>query len=116
MEPRAYLDHLKQQTEALHGQGLFKRERIIEGPQGAEIRVHDPIVASDPSLPRDIMLTSSLLKAVQGADLVILVSDHPEYRNLTQQDLGGTPVYDGRGILDTSKFAEGGFASIGKPS
>jgi glycine C-acetyltransferase len=39
MEPRAYLDHLKQQTEALHGQGLFKRERVIEGPQGAEIRV-----------------------------------------------------------------------------
>ena len=81
-----------------------------------EIRVHDPLVASDPSLPQDIMLTSSLLKAVQGADLVILVSDHPEYRNLTQQDLVGTPVYDGRGILDTSKFAEGRFASIGKPS
>jgi len=39
MEPRAFLDHLRQQTEALHGQGLFKRERIIEGPQGAEIRV-----------------------------------------------------------------------------
>src|SRR5438067_13248094 len=39
MEPRAYLDHLKQQTEALQGQGLFKRERAIEGPQGAEIRV-----------------------------------------------------------------------------
>jgi len=81
-----------------------------------EIRVHDPLVASDPSLPQDIVLTSSLLKAVQGADLVILVSDHPEYRNLTQQDLVGTPVYDGRGILDTSKFAEGRFASIGKPS
>ncbi|HEU0047628.1 MAG TPA: UDP binding domain-containing protein, partial [Nitrososphaera sp.] len=81
-----------------------------------EIRVHDPLVASDPSLPQDIMLTSSLLKAVQGADLVILVSDHPEYSNLTQQDVGGTPVYDGRGILDTSKFAEGRFASIGKPS
>src|SRR5881398_3716639 len=39
MEPRAYLDHLKRQTEALQGQGLFKRERVIEGPQGAEIRV-----------------------------------------------------------------------------
>jgi glycine C-acetyltransferase len=39
MEPRAYLAQLKQQTEALHGQGLFKRERIIEGPQGAVIRV-----------------------------------------------------------------------------
>ena len=39
MEPRAYLEHLEQQTEALHGPGLFKRERVIEGPQGAEIRV-----------------------------------------------------------------------------
>src|SRR5436305_14974420 len=39
MEPRAWLDQLKQQTEALQGQGLFKRERVIEGPQRAEIRV-----------------------------------------------------------------------------
>jgi glycine C-acetyltransferase len=39
MEPGAYLAHLHQQTEALHEQGLFKRERIIEGPQGAVIRV-----------------------------------------------------------------------------
>ena len=39
MEPRAYLEHLKQQTEALHGQGLYKRERIIVSPQKADIRV-----------------------------------------------------------------------------
>src|SRR5205085_11072872 len=39
MEPRAYLAQLEQQTEGLHGQGLFKRERVIEGPQGAVIRV-----------------------------------------------------------------------------
>ena len=39
MDRRAYLRHLHQQTEALHEQGLFKRERIIEGPQGAVIRV-----------------------------------------------------------------------------
>ena len=81
-----------------------------------EIRVHDPLVASDPSLPTDIVLMSSVSNAVQGADLVILVSDHPEYRNLTQQDLGGVPVYDGRGILDKSRFAGGRFASIGRPS
>src|SRR5256885_582507 len=31
MEPRAYLDHLKRETEGLQGQGLFKRERIIDG-------------------------------------------------------------------------------------
>jgi nucleotide sugar dehydrogenase len=81
-----------------------------------EIRIHDPFVISDPSLPPDIVLMSSVSNAVQGADLVILVSDHPEYRNLTEQDLGGAPVYDGRGMLDKSKFAGSRFASIGKPS
>lgn len=81
-----------------------------------EIRVHDPLVENDPNLPQDMILTSNLSKAVKDADLVILVSDHPEYRNLGQQDLGGAPVYDGRGILDRSRFAAGRFASIGKPS
>lgn len=81
-----------------------------------EIRVHDPFVASDPKLPHYVILTSSLSQAVHGADLVMLVSDHPEYRNLKRQDVGGVPVYDGRGILDESRFAAGRFASIGKPS
>ena len=39
MEPKAYLSQLHQETEGLHEQGLFKRERVIEGPQGAAIRV-----------------------------------------------------------------------------
>jgi len=80
-----------------------------------QIRVHDPLVTSDPNLPQDIALTSNLSQAVKGADLVILVSDHPEYRSLAQDKLGGVPVYDGRGVLDKSKFS-GRFASIGKPS
>jgi glycine C-acetyltransferase len=39
MDPKAYLTHLHQQTEGLHEQGLFKRERVIESTQGAAIRV-----------------------------------------------------------------------------
>jgi glycine C-acetyltransferase len=39
MEPRAFLEQLRQQTEALHGQGLYKRERIIVTPQKANIGV-----------------------------------------------------------------------------
>src|ERR671924_872476 len=70
-----------------------------------EIRVHDPLVASDPALPQDIMLTSNLSKAVKDADLVMLISDHPEYRNLTHKELDNASVYDGRGILDRSRFA-----------
>jgi nucleotide sugar dehydrogenase len=79
-----------------------------------EIRVHDPRVKSDLNLPQDVALTSNLLQAVKGADLVILVSDHPEYRSLTHESVGGAPMYDGRGILDRSKFDSGKFASIGR--
>jgi nucleotide sugar dehydrogenase len=80
------------------------------------IRVHDPFVASDPNLPQDITLTSNLSQAVKDADLVMLISDHPEYRNLTHEELDSTAVYDGRGVLDKSRFAAGRFASIGRPS
>ena len=81
-----------------------------------EIRVHDPLVTRDPNLPHDIILTSDLSKAVKNADLVMLISDHPEYLNITNEDLDNAPVYDGRGILDRSRFAASRFASIGIPS
>ncbi|HZA99730.1 MAG TPA: nucleotide sugar dehydrogenase [Nitrososphaera sp.] len=81
-----------------------------------EIRVHDPLVIEDPNLPHDIMLTSDLSRAANNADLVMLISDHPEYRNITNEDLDNAPVYDGRGILDRSRFAASRFASIGIPS
>jgi nucleotide sugar dehydrogenase len=81
-----------------------------------EIRVHDPFITSDPNLPHDIMLTSNLSKAAKNAHLAILVSDHAEYRNITNEDLNGAAIYDGRGTLDRSRFAALRFASIGKPS
>jgi hypothetical protein len=82
-----------------------------------EIRVHDPLVISDPSLPQDVMLGSDLARATKGANLIILVTDHPGYRKLDHQDLGDASVYDGRGILDASHFSMAGsrFAAIGRP-
>src|ERR687890_972611 len=65
-----------------------------------EIRVHDPLVTRDPNLPPDIILTSDLSRAAKNADIVMLISDHPEYYNITNEKLNGAPVYDGRGILD----------------
>ena len=38
----AFLDHLRRQTEALGGAGLFKEERVITSPQQAAIRVDGP--------------------------------------------------------------------------
>ncbi len=80
-----------------------------------EIRIHDPLIINDPSLSgkQNIILTSNLNEAIQGTDLVMLIADHPEYRTLTPDDLGGAPIYDGRGILDRSKFDHSAFASIG---
>ena len=34
-----FLDSLAEQTEALKSEGLFKAERLIAGPQQAEIKV-----------------------------------------------------------------------------
>jgi nucleotide sugar dehydrogenase len=81
-----------------------------------EIRVHDPLVARDPNLPSDILLTSELPRVTKGADLVMLISDHPEYQNIKDDTLNGAALYDGRGILDKSSFSTLRFASIGKPS
>ena len=81
-----------------------------------EIRVHDPLVINDPALSgkqNNIVLTSNLNEAIQGTDLIMLIADHPEYRTLTPADLGGIPLYDGRGMLDRSKFKHLAFASIG---
>jgi glycine C-acetyltransferase len=39
MDRSAYLQHLHRETEALVGQGLFKKERVITTHQGAAIRV-----------------------------------------------------------------------------
>ncbi len=76
-----------------------------------EIAVHDPMVKSDPAL--DGMLTQDLRTALKDANLVILATDHKEYQKLSQRDTGEAAVYDGRGILDGTKFA-GRFASIGR--
>jgi nucleotide sugar dehydrogenase len=80
-----------------------------------EIRIHDPLVKSDPLLPDEgnIVLTSNLSDALRGTDLVMLITDHPEYGMLTSRETAGTPVYDGRGILDKSNFDYTKFAIIG---
>jgi nucleotide sugar dehydrogenase len=81
-----------------------------------EIRVHDPLVTKDPNLPHDVVLTSDLSSVVKDADLVMLISDHSQYHNITNETLNGAALYDGRGILDGLRFPARKFASIGRPS
>jgi nucleotide sugar dehydrogenase len=67
-----------------------------------EIRVHDPLVSSDPSLSNqsNVVLTSDLKKAVRNSNLIILATDHQQYKKLDKTFFRNIPVYDGRGILD----------------
>ena len=98
-----------------------------------EIRIHDPFVKYDPKiselglryggLKEEIIeenteavigLTQCLAEAISGADLVMLITDHPQYENLKPSDLRRVPFYDGRGLVDFSKFVNyDSFRSIG---
>ena len=80
-----------------------------------EIRVHDPLVKSDPVLHthQNVILSSDLTGAVKGTDLIMIVADHAEYRALTPDLTERVPIYDGRGILDKTIFDHTTYATIG---
>jgi len=80
-----------------------------------EIRIHDPLVKNDPSLPKEenIILSSDLNTVLNNADLIMIVADHKEYQDLNPDLFKGSVVYDGRGMLDRKKFDSNTFAAIG---
>lgn len=68
------------------------------------IIIHDPLVSDDPSLSnfQNVILTSDLKRAIRNTDLIILSTDHQEYKKLGKIFFGNIPVYDGRGLLETN--------------
>jgi nucleotide sugar dehydrogenase len=81
-----------------------------------EIRVHDPLVSSDPNLSNqgNVFLTSDLKKALRNSNLIILATDHEEYKKLDKTFFQNIPVYDGRGILDRNLAKEIKLLTIGQ--
>jgi UDP-N-acetyl-D-mannosaminuronate dehydrogenase len=81
-----------------------------------EIRVHDSFVTNDPGLSNysNVFLTSDLKQAVSDSDLIILSTDHQEYKKLDKTFFGNIPVYDGRGILDRNLAKEIKLLTIGQ--
>ena len=81
------------------------------------IIIHDPL-SSDETLigkSKTIQITKDLEFAISNRDLIILSTDHMEYSSLTPEQLGKTPIYDGRGLLDYSLFDPKIFKGIGHP-
>ncbi len=71
-------------------------------------------MSSDSKLPSSVVLTKKLDEALNGSDLVIIATDHPQYTKINARKFGKTALYDGRGILNRTKFSGMSFAGIGR--
>ncbi len=73
--------------------------------RGARVVVHDPLIAKDELLEAmSVELTGDLGRALGGADVVIVATDHSYYRGLSGEEIrrlsGGSPlVLDARRVL-----------------
>jgi nucleotide sugar dehydrogenase len=87
--------------------------------KGLSVNVHDPYIFSDTLLDSDVALTDSIEKAVKGAQLIIVSTDHSQYRKLNGRSLGtmvGEPfaIFDGRGVLEPEAFDRRYYGGIGR--
>jgi UDPglucose 6-dehydrogenase len=91
--------------------------------EGAEIRAFDPAVRSVPQdLAAKVTLSPRVSAALAGAEAVVVATDWPEFRALSEADLSG--VSDGCVLLDPSrclypslaKTERAKLVSVGTPS
>jgi UDP-N-acetyl-D-mannosaminuronate dehydrogenase len=89
--------------------------------KGIKIIIHDQFAEPDDNLPKEVLLTDDLGKALKGSRLVILATDHPEYRKLTEKELRKyepqiEAVFDGRSVLNSGSFSSVAYHAIGRGS
>jgi len=83
-----------------------------------EIIVHDPLVKKDDHFSKhtNMFLINDLDEALKGADLIMVIADHEEYKTLNRNNIGKSALYDGRGIIMENKFSGVDHAMIGNLS
>ena len=62
----------------------------------------------------NVLLTSDLKKAIKDSNLIILSTDHHEYKKLGKTFFRNIPVYDGRGLLDRNLANKHKILTIGQ--
>jgi UDP-N-acetyl-D-mannosaminuronic acid dehydrogenase len=83
--------------------------------EGADIVVHDPLVARDPA----VAIQPDLHAALQGADAIVVFTGHREYHALDPEKvktLSGKEhpvIVDGRNLIDPDAFISAGFVYKG---
>jgi nucleotide sugar dehydrogenase len=80
-----------------------------------EIIVHDPLVKKDDHFSKhnNTVLVNDLDVALKGADLIMVIADHDEYKNLNRNKIEKSVLYDGRGIILEDKFRGVNHSMIG---
>ena len=68
---------------------------------------------------KNVKLSQDLDKSIDGADLIIIATDHDEYKEISENYIIKKShkkplVFDGRGILDCTKFKKLKILTIGK--
>jgi UDPglucose 6-dehydrogenase len=85
---------------------------------GSEVRVYDPVVKKYPGdMDEGAVMTKSAYEALEGADLMLLVTEWEEFSNLDfekiKKSMASLNIIDGRNILDKQKLQEMGFNYTG---
>lgn len=88
--------------------------------RGAKIKAHDPIVSSKaaPYFPsQSITFHNNVQEIMEGADVVLLITEWPEYRDLSWEKIGNSLqnpiIVDGRNFLDRERLTKAGFKYLG---
>ncbi len=87
------------------------------------LRVHDPRVRAEKGLPQGVKLLSDMSSALEGCQVAVLSTDHPEYVGMSLSRLRKLSsgslrvVVDGRDCLDARHVPEGMiYLAVGRPT
>ena len=86
--------------------------------EGAQVRAFDPIAAGAAAeIMYGVEMCGSALEALEGADVVVLVTEWPEFAQLDWEELVGRMsnplIVDGRNFLDSARLRAAGFTYEG---
>src|SRR5215469_5469226 len=120
---RALLDRKPGATIAVWGLAYKENTHSIKNSasvatiaqlNGAQIRAHDPAVAVNLISRPNVTGFEDPLRAVQGADALMILTPWPQYRQVAPADiaqaLSGTIVVDPYAVIDAAAAAEAGLA------
>lgn len=85
---------------------------------GCDVVAHDPFVRRESA--EGFAVVADLKRVLKGRKLALVATDHEEYSKLSYEELkewagGDLLVYDGRGVLDWSKFPRDRLVRLGVP-